>query len=145
GKGYVIGLSDNSKTSGIATTIYTDLPRYEVVREQGGPKQFYRPLENAALWRQFADRCHDKTGVLEFTSEFGLLDRHQSISCDEVFAWAKLMRAITGALDTGDKKTAAKLFSESVGQSEPGFYIGVPLIPPSYQIRTVPTKRGFDL
>jgi hypothetical protein len=84
---------------------------FEYVCARGGPRRFYRPLEESGLWLRFADTCSSREGVLQFVSEYGTL-RHQDDNIDHYRRVAERLWAIYERLSCGSRSSAAGIFAE---------------------------------
>src|SRR4051794_32107972 len=104
----------------------------KIVRGCGGPPRYYRPMERPGLWRRFADTVTTPASALEFVREFGLLTEFEirparglrfgdkfdpfdtlrnENTVDFVLNFARGLREISHALDSGERHLAAMLFS----------------------------------
>jgi hypothetical protein len=85
---------------------------YEVIRPCGGPPRYYRPMEEHALWRRFADAWVTKEGALEFSTQFGLLTERES-TLDAAFDLAAHLRTLMNLMDDGQQwRRAAFVFNQ---------------------------------
>jgi hypothetical protein len=84
---------------------------FEYVCAHGGPRRFYRPLDESGLWLRFAETCRSREGVLQFVSKYGTL-RHQDDNLDHYRRVAERLWAIYERLAAGDRRSAAVVFNE---------------------------------
>jgi len=115
--GYDIERRPAPDTGGSTGTILSGFVG-DQLRRRGGPLRYYRPMENPALWRRFADTCVAADGALAFVSEFGLLTEPRrelsaadTESLDRVLNTARLLRLIAHGLDQHDRAGAAIIFN----------------------------------
>ncbi|MGH6937022.1 MAG: hypothetical protein ACRED2_12775 [Methylocella sp.] len=84
----------------------------EYVEGLGGPMDAYWPLEDhPALWRQFAQSCGTREGIIEFANKFGLPDGQQSEWTEGIIKLARFLAAIAKHHDRGEFETAAGIFN----------------------------------
>ncbi len=86
-----------------------------VIRPRGGPKAFYRPLEEQpGLFRRFASLPQDdRDAILEFTNLFGMLDGSTNgTQLDIIADRIERFHIITGALDYSSPLVAAVAFND---------------------------------
>jgi hypothetical protein len=88
----------------------------EYVGGLGGPMDAYRPLEDhPALWRQFAQSCLTREGIIQFANKFGLtsetVDGRQSERTEGIINFAKFLAVIAELHDRGERETAVANFN----------------------------------
>ena len=84
---------------------------FECLSPRGGPPSFYRPLDDGGLWLRFAETCRERDGVLHFVADFGML-RHQGDSVGHYLRLAGRLWAIYERLSSGDRQSAAEIFTD---------------------------------
>jgi hypothetical protein len=84
---------------------------FEFIEPRGGPRRFYRPLDDGGLWLRFADTCRSREGVLQFVREYGML-RHGRDIVERYRRLAKRLWAIYERLAVGDRGSANALFTD---------------------------------
>jgi len=84
---------------------------FEYISACGGPRRFYRPLDDGGLWLRFADTCRARKGVLQFVGAFGML-RQQNDSVDHYLRLSERLWAIYERLKAGDRRSAAAIFTD---------------------------------
>jgi hypothetical protein len=84
----------------------------EFIGPRGGPRRYYRPLDDDGLWLRFAETCRSREGVLQFVGEFGLL-RDGGNSFDLFTNVAGRLWAIAERLLASDRRSAAAIFVDS--------------------------------
>jgi len=89
---------------------------HEYVVGLGGPLDAYRPLEeHPALWRQFAQECVTRDGIIPFANRFGIISEmggHRRAAVDSTITMAEVLAAIAKYYDKGDRPVAAEIFNE---------------------------------
>jgi hypothetical protein len=95
----------------------------DVVRRRGGPRTFYRPLEDhPGLWRECADSCTSRDSIVAFADKYGLLTDNDETTVDDFLDLAARLRAIANHLDSSERDKAAIAFAV---QPQPFFAAGI--------------------
>jgi hypothetical protein len=98
------------------------LNEVDVVKPNGGPLRYYRPLEEEeGLWRRFAESCKTPEGVFAFVHQFGLLAQAPRPGIDDwveepmsfYIGLAQRLSEIAKQLDIGDRHAAVAALRNS--------------------------------
>jgi hypothetical protein len=92
----------------------------EYVEGLGGPMDAYWPLEDhPALWRQFAQLCVTREGIIQFANKFGLPSETTDGRQSEVIKWiidlARFLAVIAEHHDRGERGAAVAIFNLRAG------------------------------